>query len=258
MTHRLKYLLGAIPSLPLLPLLASQGKRIRESVPKLPEAKEPSGSVANGFAKKKHVLLLGESTIAGVGVETHADGFPGSMVAELSNLYEVDIEWKVVARSGYTVKRVTEKLLNRIGDFKPDLIVLGLGGNDAFTLNTPWSWKKDTQLLINQLKHRFGNVPIVFTNMPPIKNFPAFTPQIKFVIGNLVEILGEELNQVANKLKEVYYDSKVIRLKDWVHLLEEGQDPGIFFSDGVHPSKLTYQIWGQEFAKFIHTSNIKI
>jgi lysophospholipase L1-like esterase len=192
-----------------------------------------------------------------VGVSTHEEGFAGATSRELARQYEKNIEWKVVARSGYTVRMVRKKLIRRIGEFHPDIIVLGLGGNDAFKLHSPWKWRYEITKLIRALSLVYPNVQIAFTNMPPIKEFPAFTRQIKFVVGNLVEILGEELNSTVNQFKNVIYSSEVIRIEDWIHLLLDSQKPSDFFSDGVHPSKLTYQTWGKEIARFIQKSELK-
>ncbi len=87
--------------------------------------------------------------------------------------------------------------------------------------------------------------------MPPIKEFPAFSPLIKFSIGNLVEILGEELAVVVKEFKDVYYCAQNITLADWVKRLDAGADVTAFFSDGVHPAKITYQYWAKDVAMFI-------
>ncbi len=258
MKHRLRFIFGALLALPLLPILVFQGKKIRKKVPKLPEAKSPEGFVDLGFDETTTVLFLGESTVAGVGVSTHEQGFAGSASRELGRLYHQNIKWKVVARSGYTVRMVRRKLMRHIGDFEPNLIILGLGGNDAFKLHSPWKWRFEISKLIRALKSVYPEASIAFTNMPPIKEFPAFTKSIKFVVGNLVEILGIELDTILREFKNVVYFSTVLELKDWIHLLVNDQTPEDFFSDGVHPSKLTYQIWGKEFARFVHRSKVII
>ncbi|MGB0346303.1 MAG: SGNH/GDSL hydrolase family protein [Balneolaceae bacterium] len=257
MKHRLRFIFGALLAIPLLPIIFLQGKRIRKEVPKLPEAGNPEGELELGYNQKSKVLFLGESTVAGVGVKTHMEGFAGSASRELARLNQKNIKWKVVARSGYTVRMVRRKLLRRIDDFQPDLIILGLGGNDAFKLHSPWKWRMEISKLITALNTVYPDVPIAFTNMPPIKEFPAFTKTIKFVIGNMVEILGIELHSLLKKFKNVYYSDEVIRIDDWVHLLLDKQTPDDFFSDGVHPSKLTYQTWGKEFARYLHRSGVE-
>ena len=69
MTNKLRYFFGVFISLSLLPVLYFQGKKIKKEIPKLPEAKNPKGFVNGNFKDTLHLLSIGESTIAGVGVE---------------------------------------------------------------------------------------------------------------------------------------------------------------------------------------------
>ena len=148
------------------------------------------------------------------------------------------------------------KVKKQIKNKDIDLIVIGLGGNNAFTLCTPNKWKKDINELIQNLQSIYNDVPIVFINMPPIKAFPAFTPLIQFTLGNLVELLGKELSKVVENYSEVHYYSRVINLEDWIHRLQINAKPEEFFSDGVHPSKLTYQVWARDVAGYIIDNQI--
>jgi lysophospholipase L1-like esterase len=184
-----------------------QGKQIRNSVPKLPEAKEPQGAAkaATGSELTFRLATLGESTIAGVGVEFHEDGFSGTLARKLADATGMDVAWHVYARSGYTSKRLQQKLIPRMDQDAFDLIVVGLGGNDAFTLNSPWAWKKNVKMIISDLEQKYPGTPVVFCNMPPIKEFPAFTPLIRAVVGNLVELLGKSLNAVVANYDHVFY-----------------------------------------------------
>jgi lysophospholipase L1-like esterase len=231
-----------------------QGKQIRSKVPKLPEAIGTEGLAKYASDKTLQLLTIGESTIAGVGVATHQEGFTGTLAKELSEKLECNINWKVYARSGYTTKRVTEKLVPMITETRADIIVIGLGGNDAFTLNRPWAWASALDELILEVKSKFGETPIFFTNMPPIKLFPAFTPLIKFVMGNLVEILGQTLSTVIKKHSNVFYESRVISFENWAEEVDIEASADDYFSDGVHPSLLTYQVWAKTMAKFINSN----
>ncbi len=232
-----KYFLGSIFAIPLLPLLYFQGKRIKATVPRLPEAQGTEGLVS--------------ITIAGVGVASHEIGFSGTLAKELATKLKVNVSWKVYAKSGYTAKRVAEKIVPSIAEKEIDLIVIGLGGNDAFALNSPNQWGRDIEKLIFALEKRYANTPIAFTNMPPIKEFPAFTAAMKFTLGNLVELLGEKLEQVVARRSHVYYQSQNITLKDWIERMNIDSSEKDFFSDGVHPSKLTYQTWAKDFSDFL-------
>ncbi|MGW8122415.1 SGNH/GDSL hydrolase family protein [Roseivirga echinicomitans] len=256
----LKYIFGAIVTVPLLPIMYFQGKKIRASAPSLPEAKGPEGSISSfPDSKQFKIITLGESTIAGVGVATHEVGFTGTFASSLANTYGINIDWKVYAKSGYSAKQVTEKLIPRIKETEADLLVVGLGGNDSFTFNSPKQWSKDIDALIIALREKFENTPILFTCLPPIKLFPAFTGLIKFSMGNLVEILGETLEQTIVKHDNVFYDTQKISFESWVDKIDPSSTIEDFFSDGVHPSELTYQVWARETAHFVvQNSLIKV
>mgnify|MGYP003147440965 CR=1 FL=1 len=253
-----KYYLGFLFSIPLLPILYFDGKKIRKNVPRLLEAKNPKGYIKKDVAKTLKLLIIGESTIAGVGVDYHKTGFAGTLAKTLAEENNVSVLWRVYAKSGYTAKLIRKRLLPQIEDTTADIIVIGLGGNDAFNLNSPGVWILQINLLIKKLKRRFPKTPIYFTNMPPIKEFPAFTKSLKFVIGNLVEVLGKRLHRNVKRRENVYYNNEVISLDSWSEKYNLDNDISTFFSDGVHPSKLTYQIWGKDMAHYImQTKNFK-
>ncbi len=231
-----------------------QGKKIKASVPKLPEATGVEGFSSFSSEKVLRMLTIGESTIAGVGVNTHQEGFTGTLANELAVALKTNVDWKVYAKSGYTAKRVTEKIIDGITEKSIDFIVIGLGGNDAFELNSPKKWNRDVRELIKSIRLKFKEVPIVFINMPPIKEFPAFTSLIKFTIGNLVTILGNELNKIVQDFEQVYYYPRAVSSVDLIERYQLTIEPADFFSDGVHPSKTTYQIWAKDISNFMTQS----
>jgi lysophospholipase L1-like esterase len=227
-----------------------QARQIRARVPQLPEASGPEGKAGSGDAEPFRLIAIGESTIAGVGVATHEEGFTGSLATELAAKLDRPVRWTVHARSGYTARRVADELVPGITERSADLVVVGLGGNDAFQLNRPGRWRRDVGRLIAALESRLPAAAILFVNMPPIREFPAFTRLIQFAVGNLVEILGEELAGVVRGRERVFYHDRVIRLADWMARPEIDATHEDFFSDGVHPSKLTYRVWAKDIADF--------
>ena len=254
----LKYLSLTILSLPLLPILYFDAKRVRRKIPQLPEASDTEGFYKSTVSSQKPLKLLtiGESTIAGVGVESHKEGFSGMLAKELSEKTGRSIDWKVYAKSGYTSKDIIEKILPTIDEKEADIIVLGMGANDAFTLKTPGQWKKNIIKIITHLQNKSPQTQIYFISMPPIKKFPAFSFSMRFVLGNLVENLGEELARTVQSFENVSYYDKPIDVEKWCRELGIEPKPELFFSDGVHPSELTYQIWAKDTALEISKSSV--
>ena len=240
-----------------LPLLFIHGKRIRKSVPVLGEAKNPNGTV-KGNGDRDRILFIGESTMAGVGVSEHKQGFPGHFARKWSEVSGRSVNWDVVARSGYTVDRVVKKSMKHVPKEEVDLIVIGLGGNDGFGLTPTWRWIKGLDRLRNALSEKYPDVPIAFANMPPIRDFPAFTSLIKTVIGGQVDLLGESLERWVADQENVHFYSDKITLTGWCRRYGYPEDPALFFSDGVHPSELTYQVWSESMASWLHEGRAKV
>ncbi|NMM49247.1 SGNH/GDSL hydrolase family protein [Marinigracilibium pacificum] len=247
----LKYLIGVLMSFPLLPLLIYDGRKVKNSVPELPEAKDLEGKCLIDSNQTFTMLAIGESTIAGVGAKSNNEGYVGSLARSLAKELNANIEWKVYAKSGYSAIEVNNLIIPEIKCENPDLIVVGLGGNDSFNLNTPGRWKNEIERLIEMLKLKFPSTPIYFNKIPPIKIFPAFTSTMKFTIGNLAEILGEELSNLVNQYDHVFYSAGPIKIEDLTRIDNSEPDLNEYFSDGVHPSEKAYKALADNMAKFI-------
>lgn len=247
----LKYFLGALISLPLLPIMYLQAKMIRARVPKLPEAQEPEGTFDKKADKTMRIISLGESTVAGVGIKTHKEGMTGTFAQVFADHFEVNVSWRVYAKSGYTAREVKELILPELDESDPDLILVGIGGNDAFTLNTPWNWISEVKQIVSHLQGNYPGTPIAFLGMPPIKLFPAFTSILQFVLGNLVEILGDRLEAYVAGQDNVYYYARRLTAKDWNERLGVKKTAEELFSDGVHPAKFTYQLWAKDMFRYL-------
>ncbi|MGH1337058.1 MAG: SGNH/GDSL hydrolase family protein [Aureispira sp.] len=250
----IRYFLKCCIALPLLPIMYFQARAIKARFPILPEAEGDQGSVPAHEQKRLRILAIGESSIAGVGVDTHEEGFTGTLAKELSRLLQTTVDWKVYAKRGFTAKKVEENIVPQITENEEDvdLLVVGIGGNDTFQLNRPKRWKKDMQALIAALQEKFKGVPIVFIDLPPVRELPAFTKIIKLILGNLREMLAEELDRLVLNYKNTYYYPHSITMSDWIERYQvPNNGVSTFFSDGVHPSKLAYQVWATDVARFM-------
>lgn len=245
-----KYRLGLLLAAPFLPILYWQGKKLKKNFIQLPEAQNPDGISGPNSPATLNILFLGESAIAGVGVEDHKDGFAGAFCRHLSSYMNLPINWKVRAKSGLTAKRSTA-LLRSLSDLKKfHLVIVGLGANDAFQLNSPSHWQVEISKLIGAIRSRDFKGPIVFAPLPPIKHFPAFTPVMKAIPGTLAEWLGVALSLQLEKEPNCFYPGPTFQMdliaaQYGVHNLED------LFSDGVHPSKLGYQVLAEYLSDFI-------
>ncbi|MFK7936589.1 MAG: GDSL-type esterase/lipase family protein, partial [Saprospiraceae bacterium] len=140
MWQQIQYFFGALLAIPFLPVLVYQGKRVRATIPDLGEAQGETIGRVGAEGELLRLLTLGESTFAGVGVTTHEEGITAELARLLTAHYQRPVEWRVLAKSGYTAKQVHDELLPKIPAVDYDIIVIGLGGNETFQLNRPLRW----------------------------------------------------------------------------------------------------------------------
>ena len=234
------------------------GKETRKRIPNLPDANDNEGHIELNKPITSSILYLGESTIAGVGVDSHANGFAGYMSREMANSYQININYQVIAKSGWKAIDLYNNLHHRLPDRSFQLIVLGLGGNDSFQFTSPTKWVKATRQLVHLLQNQYGNTPILFCNLPPTSEFIAFPPILKSKIGKMTDLLRISLKRSVDKIEGVYFQDESISLENWSRRHNLESNPALYFSDGVHPSELTYKIWAKESAGFAKASGISI
>ena len=254
MNFQFKYLIGIFLCIPLLPILAFQGRRLKKRFPRLPAAQDPRGKSIGSAGEKageKNILIIGESTMAGLGVSKHSEGFAGSFANHYSSLTGDTIQWEVVAKSGITAGRFRKKYLNKLPTEIPDLILIGLGANEVFELNSPNRWRSDMENLLIDLSIRYPTSKLVLLNLPPVASFPGLTSLMRFVFGNLMNLIHEVNLELEKNFEQLTYAQKRIELSEWMKMIPEVKTLDDFFSDGVHPNQRTYLAWGVQTAELV-------
>lgn len=68
-----------------------------------------------------------------------------------------------------------------------------------------------------------------------------------------MERLGDALSTTIKEFEQVYFSNERIDLEIWAKRYDIQVEGNTFFSDGVHPSQLTYQVWAKDMAQLIAT-----
>lgn len=250
--YQLKYLIYAILSIPVFPILYIMAIHAKRKTGKLPDAEVPSGKI-DGNSEMIRLATIGESTVAGVGVLNHKDGVTFQIAKLLHEKTNHNIIWDAVGGTGYNVDKVRKQLVNKLpnGQASPQFIVIMLGGNDTFELRSPLTWRRGMSKLIMILKERYPNAKIVIANLPPVKDFTSFNMLLQWYLGGLNNMHRKVILDFPTKFSDVLYMSEEIDFDSWMK--KEGKEIPMkdFFSDGVHPSALTYRLWGEQIGEKI-------
>lgn len=214
----------------LAPLLLWQGLRLRRRALVLPEPPGPRhGSAGEGPALR--VLILGDSSAAGVGAPSQDLALSGRLVAELAQGFRVD--WRLEAATGAT----TADTLTRVRGLPPlhfDVAVVALGVNDTTRFVPRAVWLRRQRALVRLLRDRFGLRCILLSGLPPMGAYPVLPQPLRWILGAQAARLDRALAGLAAREQGV------------LHLpLDIPFEPRLQGRDGYHPSVAAYALWAR-------------
>jgi lysophospholipase L1-like esterase len=225
-----------LATLGLAPLLIAQGHHVRRVTPKIPEPPgKRSGSA--GAGPRLRLLIVGDSSAAGVGASLQDDALSGHLVSHLSSVFQVT--WELRAKTGHAVKEVMEELeAAPVETF--DVALVAVGVNDV-TGRTPTKvWNARHAKLVMTLKNKFGVRHILYSSLPPMHRFPALPQPLRWYLG----MRAKQLNGLLQKMAVADSQCELLRM-DFPFELQ------YMASDGFHPGPPAYALWGRRVAETI-------
>jgi lysophospholipase L1-like esterase len=220
----------------LSPLLIAQALYVRRVTPRLPE---PDGerSGADGAGTPLRVLIAGDSAAAGVGVEAQASALSGCLVESLARDHRV--QWRLIARSGYTIAHLIE-VLEQHAPEPFDVAAVSIGVNDVLGLTRLQRWQQRTRHLVALLAARFAVRRVLLCAIPPLQDFPALPQPLAWALGRR----AARLNATS---REALRDDAHARVVQPTFALEHGA----MASDGFHPGAAAYRLIARDLASAI-------
>ncbi len=236
-------ILDAAVALTLSPVLAVQAMRVRKRAQRLPEAAGPrNGRIGSG--PPLHLLILGDSSAAGVGAQTQDTALAGQLAHALAP--HVDLHWTLIASTGAT----TSSTLARIeAEALPsvDVVVIVLGVNDVTRGGPQSAWLRAHAALRDLLRRRTGARRLFVCEVPPLGAFPLLPDPLRW-------LLGRRAARFDTALRAALRDER-----DTTHVpLPDMLDVADMASDGFHPGPVIYAAWGKEMARRIHSDGPRV
>ncbi|MER3429606.1 MAG: hypothetical protein C4324_00930 [Blastocatellia bacterium] len=233
------YLVAAFALLPAAPLLYLQGRFTRWKVGVLPDAENPEG-IAGDSGDEDRLLVIGESTVAGLGAKTHDRALAGRFAFWLSQVIGRRIRWRAIGRTGVTARETLDDLFPLISQEETfDYILVGLGGNDVLKITSPKRFRRDMTDLLARLRERFPQATIFISNCPMIKFSPVLPQPIKGILWRLSKMHDANMRDLTVNLEGVHYYPQPTEFE------VDG-----FFADGIHPSEKGYDDWSRAMTEY--------
>ncbi len=218
----------------LLPVLVAQALAVRLRALKLPEAAGPRQGV-EGFGPPLRLLIVGDSSAAGVGVDSQTQALTGRLVADLAR--DFTVHWRLEARTGATTGHMLRHL--RRLDLGPvDVAVTALGVNDV-TRQVPLRRWRRQQAALAALFLSLGARQIWRSGLPPMQDFRLLPRPLRDVLGARARIFDAALNHDSfGPMHRLPFDPQRL-------------DPSGLAADGFHPGAPIYAAWAGDLAREI-------
>lgn len=197
------------------------------SVERLPEAAGPRSGSGTGL----RLLVLGDSSAAGVGVATQAQALAGQLVAALGTP-----EWHLVARSGATTARARQML---DGAGPCDVAITALGVNDVLRHTPVRRFRSGQVALLHSLRARHAARLVLASAVPPLGEFAVFPEPLRAHLGKRAARLDAALQAACLETGAVHVPFDLTPGPEWLA------------RDGLHPSARLYAEWGKRMAGLV-------
>ena len=234
--------------LALFPLLIAQGRSVRANALKLPEAAGERRGVAGSGPVALRVLIVGDSSAAGVGVGTQDEAFAGQLAQALAARTGAAVGWQLVATSGHTAGDAARALAGA-ALARADLLVTALGVNDVVGQTRPAQFLAALDEIHALAVTRAQVTHTWHCGLPPMGTMPLLPQPLRWVLGrdaaHLDHALVRHLEGQTGRLHLPLPDAPRTSGKD------DATPEGWMARDGFHPGLLGYRQWGRQVAEAI-------
>ncbi|MEO8785256.1 MAG: SGNH/GDSL hydrolase family protein [Candidatus Saccharimonadales bacterium] len=187
-----------------------------------------------GTGPQLRYLVMGDSTSIGQGTD-----YQHSYAYQTAQYLGQDhsVSFMNVGQSGARAADVASQQLPKALAFRPDVVLLAVGANDATHLTSGSSLQKSLQAIINGLRQGNPAVKIVVTGSPEMSAVPRFPWPINWLAG----LRTRQVNKVYSRL--ISQNHLVLAPIAQATGPAFKADPTLFAADNFHPNARGYQLW---------------
>ncbi|MBE9579839.1 MULTISPECIES: SGNH/GDSL hydrolase family protein [Moraxella] len=228
----------------LAPLYYLQAKKVAKTALRLPE---PDGVRIANFNQNcdchaLNIAIFGDSSAAGVGVDSQDDAPFGRIGSLLAKRLQKPIHVQLHATSGHTSFDLLHRLY-AMPKLTFDVVIISIGVNDVIKRTSDKAWTDNLQAIITLLTRKFGVSHVIFLSLPPMHLAPSLPTPLNGLIGRRAVALSKILEQIC--------------LQNGVHYVQDDfaksslNRQTMFAKDGFHPSRATYDVWANTLADYV-------
>lgn len=223
----------------LVPVALYSGLAVRRSTPRLPPPRgRPKGQIGEG-APSIRLLVLGDSSAAGVGAEEIGETLGPQLAAILHEKSGQTVSWRNAGANSAVAEQVRDFVVPNIEERDFTHIVLTVGTNDAKNFLTRSRFKKGFGGLLYAAHARWPEAKIFWSPVIDTRGIPALPGPLSFILSLRAGIINAMGAQLCRERYATAADP-----------LPVGGPEG-FAVDGFHANALGYAHWAKHLAGFI-------
>ncbi|RLQ88727.1 SGNH/GDSL hydrolase family protein [Notoacmeibacter ruber] len=224
------------------PLYVVQGMWTRLRTPRLSPPPGRTGGRFAGHGAEISLLVIGDSTVHGIGTERQDDTLTPSIARRLRDMTARPVRWRANGFNGSVMREITDYVVPNIPHGGWSHVLLSVGHNDAKNFHSRRRFERDLTRLIFAVKARFPDARIYWGSLLDFRKMP-----------NLPEPLATIMDLRADTLSRI----------GWKVCREQGVTvlpaidlvlPDHFSCDGFHAGPVGYNVWARHIAECLARS----
>ena len=168
---------GALATTLAAEVMAARRHRFLPSEPPL----EISGTIGPEDGEPLTLVVLGDSSVAGVGADAAEDTLTYGVAKALSDQYRVGLH--ALGVSGSRLCNVVTEQLPQVAGLNPDILLVCVGTNDVIHGTTVREARRQLRMLVDGLAEVAPDARVIVSGLPPAETAVAFHRPLRDLLG---------------------------------------------------------------------------
>jgi lysophospholipase L1-like esterase len=230
---------GALATTLAAEVMAARRHRFLPAEPPL----EISGTIGPEDGEPLTLVVLGDSSVAGVGADAAEDTLTYGVAKALSDQYRVSLH--ALGVSGSRLGNVVGEQLPQVEGLDPDIVLVCVGTNDVTHGTTLREARRQLRLLVEGLGRVAPEAKVIVSGLPPAETSAAFHRPLRDLLG-LRALLFTRLYRIELTPHGISVFDIAKLTKSAFHGKRE-----MFSADLFHPSSAGYAFLGTIYGRAV-------
>lgn len=242
MTYRFNGLLSWL----LAPAAFVQATQVRRITPRVsPPPGRTMGHVGTDSQARFRILVLGDSSAAGVGAEHMDETLAPKLARRLNEHFGASAYWRTAGSNSATTEELRDYVVPNIAPESYSHVVILAGTNDMKNFVPRRRFDDGFGGLLFGLHAKWPSATLIWSPIIDMRTVPA----LPSLLGRILQLRVEMLNELAHQLCRERFAIAAPQL--------QAHDPAGFARDGFHASATGYSYWADLIAEVIIESEMR-